>query len=353
MKAASSRGLAPPEVVVPGEDPVRDEKALELGEKLLRQGKVGCLLVAGGQGTRLGISIPKGMLEVGGKSLFQRFAESIRSLQKKYRRPIFLYVMTSFATNAETIRFFREKRHFGLSPEQILFFEQGSSPTKGMDGRSLRGADGQTLRNPDGHGGMLQAARRAKIFAHARKNGAETIFYFQVDNPLVEICDPLFLGLHRLRSSEYSLKIVRKGDPDEKLGIVCVDRGRHRLVEYSELPKSLRHAHGPEGRLCFDAGSIAVHAFDLAFLEREARRRRGLPWHRARKTVRALDPKGRLVEVDGIKSERFIFDVLPRAKNPLILETSREREFAPIKNASGPDSLKTAQAALARRARNG
>lgn len=345
MKEAS---FSPPEIVKLSFSSSADSKATSrIGEQMLREGKVACLLVAGGQGTRLGINQPKGTLEVLGKSLFQRHAEGIRRLGEQFGKVPPFYLMTSAATHHETVDFFEKHSYFGLLKNDTRFFQQGNATTVDLQGTVLLGESGKPLENPDGHGGMFEALNREGILEDAERRGISTFYYFQVDNPLVHIADPLFLGLHAQSKSCYSLKIVRKTDPNEKLGIVCQLGDRLQMVEYSELPSELRNARNPDGSLRFDAGSIAIHLFDLPWLADLTKKNLTLPWHKAEKTVQALDRHKKLVSMQGIKSEKFIFDLLPHAERTLVMETSRD-EFAPIKNAMGIDSLESAQLQMLR-----
>lgn len=319
----------------------------EIGETLLANGEVACLLVAGGQGSRLGFAHPKGMLPVCGKSLFQRFAEQIRILRQRYGKSIPWYLMTSRATHAETADYFSKNDFFGLPRKDIRFFEQGEIPTWSVSGKMLLAGPAQLLTNPDGHGGILAGAQRAGVLADAEDRGVKAMYYFQVDNPLVKIADSYFLGIHERTRADFSLKVVLKEFPQEKLGVPFLVRNagkkEFRIVEYSDLPAELQ---------ANDFGSIAIHAFALSWLKKLATAPNVLPWHRALKKVQALDAKGRFESTEAVKLERFIFDLLPLAEGVSLVETRREEEFAPIKNATGVDSLETAQAALARAGRN-
>lgn len=329
----------------PGEDEVSSARRRS-GEEMLRRGEVGCLLAAGGQSTRLGIQRPKGKLEVLGKTLFQIYADQIRRLSDRLGIAIPFYIMTSRWTHAETAAYFERENYFGLPKEGIRLFEQGSLPTLDAMGKLLLEGPGKLLRNPDGHGGILEAADRQGVFTDAQRRGVKTLFYFQVDNPLVEIADPFFLGVHRERRAEFSLKVVQKESPGEKLGVpflvkmAATGEDHFRIVEYSDLPQSLQ---------ANDFGSVAIHLFEVSWLAEQAGDKESLPWHAARKQVRALDERGQVATRAGVKLERFIFDLLPRARNVALVETAREREFAPIKDKEGRYSLAAAEGALARK----
>ena len=322
------------------------ETANERGEELLRAGRCGVFLVAGGQGTRLGFEGPKGALSVGPlsqKSLFQLHAEKIRRLGEVYGVCPPWYILTSEANDAATRSFFDRHAFFGLSREDVFFLKQSMNPALDQHGRLILESPHRLAVSPNGHGGSYRAFSDGGGLADARRRGLEHIFYFQVDNPLIRIPDPLFLGLHDHQDSDYSLKVLKKTGPDERVGIVALSGGRHCVVEYSDLTKEEATARSSSGELLHWAGTIAIHLFRLDFMERVAQGTIPLPEHVARKSIRGIDPNGHERTVDGFKFETFVFDSLPHANEVLYLEVHREREFAPIKNATGVDSLESAQ----------
>lgn len=326
-----------------------------LGEGALAEGRVAVLTVAGGVGTRLGAGPVKGKVPVGpvtGKSLFQLQAETVLALGRRYGRPLHWFVMTSPANHEATREYFDERDWFGLDRGLVHFFSQGLMPVVDDEGKLLLDAPDHIAESPDGHGGCLYALGRSGALDQLAGLGVELLFYHQVDNPLVRIAEPLFLGLHIDSGAQVSSKALPKRDPAERLGHFVVDReGRLRVIEYSDMPPALQQARDPEGRLRFRYGSIAIHIFDREFLAGLLRRGVELPFHRARKKVPYLDERGRLVtptEPNANKFERFIFDVLPWAETTLVVETTRE-EFSPVKEPEGPDSPAAARAALARR----
>ena len=339
--------------VVPADAP--DNAAMRgAGEEALRRGEVAVLLVAGGQGSRLGFEHPKGMYPVGPvsrKCLFQLHTEKVQALGRRYgKQPPFL-VMTSPATDAETKAFFAEQRYFGLSKDDISFFCQGTMPALDLaTGRLLLEAPGRLFLSPDGHGGTIAALARSGLLERLRNRGIRHLFYFQVDNPLVKVADPMFLGRHLNQRSEASSKIVPKQGPTDRLGNLVLVEGRCTMIEYSDLPDSLARETDASGRLRIWAGSPAIHFFDMDFLARVTEGAGQLPFHIARKKVPYFDAAGGQTvqphKENALKFERFIFDVLPLAQRWLVLETSHREEFAPLKNAEGADSSKTVQAAL-------
>lgn len=333
------------------------EKARRRGQELVEAGKVAAFVVAGGQGTRLGYEGPKGCLEatpVAHKPLFQVFAEQILAASRRAGVRIPWYVMTSPANDVATRAFFRQHESFGMDPDDVFFLVQGTMPVIGLDGKVLLAGKGQIARSPDGHGGSLTALQKSGALDDMAARGIELISYFQVDNPLVRVIDPLFLGLHDLRDAEMGAKALPKRDPLEKLGNFCLVDGKVTVIEYSDMPEELARATTEDGRLQFSAGSIAIHSFSRAFVERLTETGRcELPFHRAVKNVPHIDEAGNPVqpeEPNAVKLEQFVFDAMPMARETVILETLRDEEFSPIKNASGPDSLATSLHDQVRRA---
>jgi UDP-N-acetylglucosamine/UDP-N-acetylgalactosamine diphosphorylase len=331
-----------------------------IGEEALRRGEVAALIVAGGQGSRLGFDKPKGMYSVGpvsGASLFQIHAEKLLALSRRYGRPVPFLVMTSPATDDDTRAYFEEHRHFGLPAEAVTFFRQGTMPAvSARDRRLLLEEPGRLFLSPNGHGGTLTALAECAVLDEIRNRGVKHVFYFQVDNPLIRICDPGFVGRHIARSAEASSKVVYKDSPGEKVGVFAVVNGRCGMIEYSDLPPELAEERERDGTLRFRAGNPAIHIFSVDFLTRVTGTG-GLPYHVARKAVPHYDPEtGEIVdpgtEPNALKFERFIFDALPLADRWLAVEARREEEFAPLKNATGADSPETVrQAQLALHAR--
>ena len=327
-----------------------DPAARPLGEQTLRQGQCAVLLVAGGQGSRLGFEQPKGMYPIGplsGKSLFQLHAEKVLALRRRYAAEVPFLIMTSPATHQATEAFFAAHGYFGLPAESVWFFQQGTMPALEVQtGRLLLETPGSLFLSPDGHGGCLMALAGSGLLGRLKQRGVRTLFYLQVDNPLVAIADPIFLGMHRQHQAEVSSKCVAKRDASERAGVFAQSAGRCYIVEYSDLPAELATQTTPDGRLRFWAASPAIHLFEVSFLERmTAEQGRAMPFHVARKKVPHLDDPQPQTE-NALKFERFIFDVLPHAQRWLVVETRREDEFAPLKNAQGHDSPDTVRAAL-------
>ena len=330
------------------------------GARVIRAGRVACFTVAGGQGTRLGWDGPKGIFPaapLSGKPLFQVFAEGIAAARARYGAMVRWYVMTSPLNHAQTQDFFAAHSWFGLGAETVTLIPQGTLPSLSRDGRMLLASPSSIAVNPDGHGGAVRALRDSGALAQMRREGIDTLSMFQVDNPLVRVVDPLFIGLHAehpASSAEASSKVVPKRNAAEKVGVFCASGGRTMVVEYSDLPAHLASSVTPDGALRFSAGSIAIHAFGVPFLERIAEGAGALPLHHAAKKVPHVSiPDGRLVEPtspNAVKLETFIFDAVPLAGKALVLETDRAEEFAPIKNAEGEDSPASSRTAQLERA---
>ena len=346
--------LKPVEVESPADWPT---DCLTIGESALRAGRVAALVVAGGQGSRLGSELPKGMYPVGpvtGATLFRWHAERVVALGRRYGHPLPLLVMTSPATHAPTVDYFAAN-DFGLAAGQIRFFQQGTMPAHELGtNRLVLDSPGKLALSPDGHGGTLTALASSGLLAELESAGVESVFYFQVDNPLALIADPAFLGRHLQVGSEVSTKVVLKQDPAEKVGVLAEVAGKLRILEYSDLPKSILEERTPAGAIRFAAGNTAIHVWSLAFLKRLTSGAGRLHYHQARKKVPYYDPeRGERVtptSENAVKHELFIFDALPLAERHLTVGIGRD-EFAPLKNAAGADSPATVAAALSERGR--
>ena len=326
------------------------EHAISIGKQLLRESKVGFVLVAGGQGSRLGFDGPKGMVGVGpvsGLSLFGWHAARLTAAQQRYGTNITWFVMTSSSNDGATRTFFEEQNFFGLGQQNVHFFTQEMLPALDQEGRIVRTASDALFLAPNGHGGTLAALRSEGMLDLAASLGIEQFSYFQVDNPLVRPADPLFLGLHGLAEADMSSKVVAKDDPAEKVGVLGLADGRLGCIEYSDLPENLRTERDADGNLRFRAGNIAVHMIRRDFVENLTKDGLlDLPWHLAQKNLKGLDAQGNPGEIPGVKFETFVFDALGAAANSVTLEVHREREFSPVKNAEGSDSPSTCRRAL-------
>jgi UDP-N-acetylglucosamine/UDP-N-acetylgalactosamine diphosphorylase len=318
------------------------EEALKAGEAALAKNKIGMILAAGGQGTRLGFDLPKGMFRIGplsSRTLFEMQIDRLRALMRKYHASIPLYVMTSPATDAATRMFFSEFDRFGLGEDQLRIFCQGTMPAvDSTTGKVLMSSPHEIALSPNGHGGLLAALSRNGCLEDAADRNIQDFFYCQIDNPMVPVCDPLLIGYHLLSRSQITTQVVKKRFPLEKVGNVVSVDGRTRIIEYSDLPAEAAEAKNSDGSLKLWAGNIAVHIFDRRFLESMQNNVSALPFHRAFKVVPYVDERGNYhkpPQPNAFKFERFIFDLLPMAERSLVVEGDAAEVFAPVKNADG------------------
>ena len=320
-------------------------RARKAGLKLLASGKVAAFTVAGGQGTRLNWPGPKGTYPataVRRTPLFCCMAEYLRKAAHKYGPSIPWYVMTSPQNHEQTCAFFEEHGYFGLEPGDVMIFPQAMMPAMDMKTANvLLDAPDSIALAPDGHGGSLRALHVSGAIGDMKARGVTQISYTQVDNPIVKVVDPLFLGLHAVDDCQMSSKMLPKAYPKEKLGNFCLVDGRVTVVEYSNLPDEYAHQRDDAGQLRFKAGSIAIHAIRVDFVESLNEGGFALPFNRAEKCVAHIDLEtGVRVEPrrpNAVKLETFVFDALPMCERSIVYETDRVEEFAPIKNADDPD----------------
>ena len=342
------------------------EKWYSSGLDLIAENKVGVVLMAGGQGTRLGSSAPKGCFDIGlpsGKSLFQIQAERIRKVQRLAHKKaghssdkkviVPWYVMTSGPTRGPTEAYFREHNYFGLEEEDVIFFEQGVLPCISNDGKILLESKGKVAVAPDGNGGIYQAIITSTVMEDLRKRGIQHIHAYCVDNCLVKVADPVFVGFSASKAVDIATKVVRKRNATESVGLILLKNGKPDVVEYSEIDKETAEAKDPKQPdvLKFRAANIVNHYYSFRFLESIPDWADKLPHHVARKKIPYVDTEnGNTVKPEkpnGIKLEQFVFDVFPmlELKKFASMEVKREDEFSPLKNAKGtgeddPDTSK-------------
>jgi UDP-N-acetylglucosamine/UDP-N-acetylgalactosamine diphosphorylase len=354
--AERTKKLEPfPDVVTLSELPTAEQAALRSsGLDMIAKGEVAALLLAGGQGTRLGTSAPKGCYDIGlpsGKSLFAYHCERLlkaRRLAAAHAKVdpssvrLRLIVMTSSATDAETKAFFHRHAFFGLGESQVIFFEQGMLPCLTEEGKLLLEQPGELSMAPNGNGGVYVSLRDSGVLSQLEREGVKSVFQFGVDNVLCHVAEPIFLGFCRLRSADCAAKTVPKREPHEAVGVVALSDGAPAVVEYSEISKEMAEATDANGQLLFGASHICVNYFSLAFLREFCEKRlHTLPLHVARKKIPHVAPDGTRVTPssnNGVKLEYFIFDTFPLAKRMAALQVPREEEFAPVKNPPGAKS---------------
>lgn len=321
------------------------------GLTCIEQGKVAALLLAGGQGTRLGVDYPKGMYDVGlpsHKSLFQLQAERILELSKPLematgqKTQIIWYIMTSEATMEMTSDFFKQHNYFGLNKHDVIFFEQNTLPCFDFDGKVLLDQKYKLSKSPDGNGGLYEALHQKGIIDHMTKNGVQYVHVYCVDNILVRVCDPTFMGYCITKQVDAGAKVVEKVSPDESVGIICKVKNQFKVIEYSEISEQVAHRRDDAtGKLVFNAGNICDHFFRVDFL-RTIGADKELRYHLAIKKIPHISLEtGERVKPEqpnGIKLEKFIFDVFEFTDRFAAWEVKREDEFSPLKN--GPGSAK-------------
>ncbi|MGL6195333.1 MAG: UTP--glucose-1-phosphate uridylyltransferase [Thermoguttaceae bacterium] len=331
---------------------ISKQDAISAGKTALAAGSYAVILVAGGQGTRLGFDQPKGMFPIGpvsGATLFQIHLQKAISVARKYGVSIPFCVMTSPATHEETVRFLDKNDWFGLPESDRFVFCQGTMPAVSLaDGKVLLAERDSIALSPNGHGGMLAGISQKpdsvsdSILDKLAARGVKNLFYFQVDNPFVDICNPEFIGYHILSQSEMTSQVIRKREPSDRVGNVVELDGRLHVIEYSDIPASLANKTTSDGSLEIWAGSIAVHQFNVNFLKRVAPIASALPFHIAKKKVSYVDTvKDAVVtpyEPNAIKFERFIFDLMPSADNSVVVEVDIPHNYGPLKNAPGSPS---------------
>ena len=322
----------------------------EVGLEAIRAGKVGAILLAGGQGTRLGFDKAKGMFNIGETKELYIFEQLVRNLQKVTEEAgcfVPLYVMTSEKNDAQTREFFAEHDFFGYDRNYVKFFVQAMAPACDFDGNFLIEAEDSLAMSPNGNGGWFESLMRAGLDADIKEKGVEWLNVFAVDNVLQQIADPVFVGATILSQCVSGAKVVRKADPHERVGALCLEDGRPSIIEYYELTDEMAEATNENGSLLYGFGVILNYLFRVDKLM-ECRSKK-LPLHVVEKKVPYVDLEGNTVkptEPNAYKFETLILDMIYMMDDCLSFEVEREKEFAPVKNATGVDSVDTARALL-------
>ncbi len=324
------------------------EKYVAIGEQKIKSGKYAFATMAGGQGTRLGCHGPKGkfMLDIlpEPKSLFEILANSLKRANQKYDVSIPWYIMTSRENNQDTIEFFEENQYFGYNKKDIMFFTQNELPLISEQGKLLLGEDFLIKEAADGNGGIFESMLRSGVLADMNKRDIQWIFIGSVDNAILQMVDPLLLGLTISQNHEIASKTVTKANPHERVGVFCKKNGLPKVIEYTELSEEMAEQTDENGELLYGESHIMCNLFSRKALEKISKEK--LAYHSAFKKANYLDENFNLVVSDkpnAYKFEAFIFDSFEFFDDITILRSKREEEFAPIKNKEGADSPETAK----------
>ena len=323
------------------------QKYIKIGEQVIRDNKYAVVMVAGGQGTRLGHNGPKGTFDMGlasHKSLFEIFCDKLKKAKADYGVTIPWYIMTSKENNKDTVDFFEKNNYFDYKNGIKTFFKQGELPMLDTNGKLIIGEDGLTKEAADGHGGVFEAMINSGVLAEMKEKGIEWIFTCAVDNPLAHLVDPLFIGYTVSQNVAVSSISVEKSYPEERVGVFCKRNGRPSVIEYTELTDKMRFEKNEENDYLYGEAHIMMNMFNINVINDIAKKK--LPYHCAFKKCNYMDKDGNVVianEPNAYKFESFIFDSFSRLDDIGVLRYKREECFAPIKNAEGLDSPETAR----------
>lgn len=328
----------------------RKDEFMTAGINAIKNEKVGAVLLAGGQGTRLGYDKPKGMFNIGVNKelyIFQCLINNILSVVKKAGAWIPLYIMTSEKNDEDTRNFMREMKNFGYNSDYITYFIQDMAPSVGFDGKILMESKNRIAMSPNGNGGWFSSIVRAGLLNEIKKNQIEWLNVFAVDNVLQQIADPLFVGAVLCSGSQSGGKVVKKASPDERVGVLCLENGKPAIVEYYEMTDEMRNRLNADGQLAYNYGVILNYLFNVEKLEAIVNDK--LPVHVVKKIIPYINENGEQInpsEPNGYKFETLVLDMVSMQDSCLSYEVARENEFAPVKNSEGVDSVETARELL-------
>ncbi len=326
------------------------ERFERIGMEAVKAGKLGAVLLAGGMGTRLGSDAPKGMYDIGISKpvyIFQRLIENLMKVVEKAGNYIQLFVMTSEKNHDATVGFFKEHDYFGYDKDYIAFFKQDMAPAADFDGKVYMEAKDSIATSPNGNGGWFLSMKKSGLLELVEKRGIEWLNVFAVDNVLQSIADPVFAGAVLEGGYSVGSKVIRKVNPQEKVGVMCTEDGRPSIVEYIELTEDMLTQRDENGEYAYNFGVILNYLFKVDKLVNLLERK--LPYHKSAKKIAYINEAGELVkpeEPNGYKYEQFILDMIQMLDSCLPFEVVREKEFAPIKNKTGVDSVESARELL-------
>lgn len=326
------------------------ERFERIGMEAVKAGKLGAVLLAGGMGTRLGSDAPKGMYDIGISKpvyIFQRLIENLMKVVEKAGNYIQLFVMTSEKNHDATVGFFKEHDYFGYDKDYIAFFKQDMAPAADFDGKVYMEAKDSIATSPNGNGGWFLSMKKSGLLELVEKRGIEWLNVFAVDNVLQSIADPVFAGAVLEGGYSVGSKVIRKVNPQEKVGVMCTEDGRPSIVEYIELTEDMLTQRDENGEYAYNFGVILNYLFRVDKLVDLLERK--LPYHKSAKKIPYINEAGELVkpeEPNGYKYEQFILDMIQMLDSCLPFEVVRGKEFAPIKNKTGVDSVESARELL-------
>lgn len=326
------------------------DKYRSIGLDAIREGKIGAVLLAGGQGSRLGFDKPKGMFNIGVDKelyIFECLINNLRKVTDEAGVSIPLFIMTSIQNNDDTIKFLEKHSYFGYDSSYVYFFIQDELPVIDTNGKMLLAAKDEVLTAPNGNGGWYSSLVRSEVYKILKESNIEWINVFAVDNVLQQMADPCFIGAVIDSGMSCGSKVVAKAAPEERVGVMCLEDGRPSIIEYYEMSDEMLHQLDDDGQLSYNYGVILNYLFNVSELDKIVGL--DLPLHQAFKAINCLDNDGNMIfpeEPNAYKYETLVLDMVKPQKNCLVFEVERSREFAPVKNKTGVDSVDSARELL-------
>ena len=339
--------LAPLGAVTLAEIAEKKDSYEATGIQAIQAGKVGAVLLAGGQGTRLGLDKPKGMLNVGITKelyLFEQLVNNLMQVVEKTGAWIPLFVMTSEKNHEDTTGFFQENNYFGYNKDYVYFFVQEMAPSVNYEGKIYMEEKGKLSTSPNGNGGWFSSLAKAGLLQKINDLGVEWLNVFAVDNVLQKMADPVFVGATIEAQCVCGAKVVAKAEPNERVGVLCLEDGKPSIVEYYEMTEEMIHSKDADGTLLYNYGVILNYLFEVKTLTKIMNEY--MPTHVVEKKIPYIDENASLVKPEapnGYKFETLVLDMIHMMDNCLSFEVERNHEFAPIKNRTGVDSLESAR----------